>query len=861
MATAAISPGTATSAASTSASSSAPEIYSRRPLSADSITVSPSLDSVLVLSPRSAPPDALTSMANTGDVTSNSNGPDPDPQIIEALRSKDRIYVLKLGEMMEGLITERRLRIDLNPTTSYQRMLVYRCSTYYKLSPETDGSSKNIFVYYRAESKIPARRISELVPPEESAQPAFKIMRRGIHDGARGRHTSQTGSIGGEDADLSDVEPSETGSVGGRSNATAGSKKFMTLEEREAAYNEARSRIFMGFEEKEKDMSANSSTFSLNSGSASTSGGCGGSISDLDDSASSVPTESEWSGPVTREQWDGRRSGGSSSRSRTSYNNGSGSSRNSRATSPSFTYASLYEPPVDLSQYVPQPPPGYIAHYIYPYSNGPGQPAGAPYLAPYSYYMPYGYPHPAAIPPHPDSAATAVTDGLYPPPQQMPPHGSYVNPYMWAHSSPGQPPQHPPHMQQSTTNMPSAAPVSSVSPHPSPSHPQNFPTYAPHYNPYPMHGYPSSSSFQQGMASSSMTPSPHIQGQPLYMPEYASPLPMGHSTGNGMENAGNHSRASSRSSGHGSKRGVPRRTPWSYGPGAGSGGYTYNLTGLGGGIGGTEVVGPRLSSRRISSSSGSTGTRTPGDEASSTASSSTNSSSSRQTFTSTSSKHPLPARPDWAVGLKPQPILHQPRHHDHITPNSRTMSPRIGGQAHLGPPHQAQPVLHSNDFPPLSSAPERRTPVIGGAWTNTSSMRSILSPGPQGTMNPQGTALVHYPNMNTNVNANMTANQSPPGLGANGLAQVEEQESGFERPPPRGSAELFNPKGGNRSVHERTSKADARELVRVGSKPRAEGILADRLDAMTLDGLPQALNKDGGAPAVAEVGTVNVGCS
>jgi hypothetical protein len=31
-----------------------------------------------------------------------------DPQILEALKNKDRIYVLKLGELMEGLIGDRR---------------------------------------------------------------------------------------------------------------------------------------------------------------------------------------------------------------------------------------------------------------------------------------------------------------------------------------------------------------------------------------------------------------------------------------------------------------------------------------------------------------------------------------------------------------------------------------------------------------------------------------------------------------------------------------------------------------------------------------------------------------------------------
>ena len=43
--------------------------------------------------------DADNTMAQT---------PDVDPQILEALKSKDRIYVLKLGEIFEALIKERR---------------------------------------------------------------------------------------------------------------------------------------------------------------------------------------------------------------------------------------------------------------------------------------------------------------------------------------------------------------------------------------------------------------------------------------------------------------------------------------------------------------------------------------------------------------------------------------------------------------------------------------------------------------------------------------------------------------------------------------------------------------------------------
>ena len=186
------------------------------------------------------------------------------------------------------------------------------------------------------------RRISELVPLEESAQPAFKIMRRTPAD-RRVRQNSQPGSVAGEDGDVSDAEPSEAGSSGGRSNA-AGSKRHLTIEEREAAYNEARSRIFMDFEEKDKnkDASANSSTFSLASGSGSASRSAG----EPDDSASSAATESEWSGPVNREKREGRRGGsaGSSNRSHRSYHaSGSNSSRHSRAASPS-SYATLFDP-------------------------------------------------------------------------------------------------------------------------------------------------------------------------------------------------------------------------------------------------------------------------------------------------------------------------------------------------------------------------------------------------------------------------------------------------------------------------------------------------------------------------------------
>ncbi|EIM86768.1 uncharacterized protein STEHIDRAFT_28133, partial [Stereum hirsutum FP-91666 SS1] len=95
---------------------------------------------------------------------------------------------------------------------------VHRCCTYYKVAPEPDPSTKALIIITTIDSKIPSRRLADLVPPEATKQPAFKIMRRTPHDRMRSKPQSRSGSVNGEDNDLSDVEPSETGSAGGRSH-------------------------------------------------------------------------------------------------------------------------------------------------------------------------------------------------------------------------------------------------------------------------------------------------------------------------------------------------------------------------------------------------------------------------------------------------------------------------------------------------------------------------------------------------------------------------------------------------------------------------------------------------------------------
>lgn len=772
-----------------------------------------------------------------------------DPQILEALKNKDRIYVLKLGELMEGLINDRsRTRIDLTPATSYQRLLVHRCSAYYRLSPESDPVTKSISVVTTLESRIPARRLCELVPAESSAQPAFQIMRRSGQERRSNRSQSQAGSVTGEDADFSDVEPSEAGSLGGRSNATGGStKKRMTIEEREAAYNEARSRIFMDFEEKEKDkgkeLAASSSSASLASGSASasTSAAGGSSLGDLDDSTSPT-TESEWSGPsgpTSRDNKDVQRISGNdtsaSSRSLRSsappFNaNGQGSSRNSRAPSPAFTYANIYEPPpgpaFDLPQHPTQPGYHHPSQYHYPYMHSGQLPN--PYIPLYPYYPQYNpYQHPPPPQPQGVSDSTSSSNGdIY----SAPPHSGYGPPYGWSpYLHP--PLQSPPHMQQPLPQPqlppqqphPNANHVVPPPPAPGPPYQQYMPPS--HAYTYPIPGYYPPQHMEP--------PASHIGVQPMYdvprsMNGTIMPAPLHNNSTSAMgrndiSNPSNHGRSPSKnpsSGGGGKARGVPpTRSPWSYGPGVSQNGHTPSVGG--------DAFGPRLNSARRQSGNSSTNSRSSiNDDVSSTASSSTSSSSQRTyTSTSTSSQHPLPPRPDWAVGLKPQPTLHstQGRHHDHSLSNSRTMSPPRslnGAPSHSSVSRQTssqQPVtLQSADFPPLISlppGPEKRTPVAGGAWGN--SPRSIHLPSPGQLISPAN-ALVHH------SNHSMGNNNGPE-------SRLEESDRTFERPPPK-SAELYNPKLLRRPTGGKVNGEKEKE------RPRGDAVAgAIQVDSMSLD--------------------------
>ncbi|KAF9269169.1 hypothetical protein L218DRAFT_891249 [Marasmius fiardii PR-910] len=805
-----------------------------------------------------SPPPSITDAARSSSPTMSLNGsqfqngepltqpnqiPDVDPQILEALRSKDRLYVLKLGEVMEGLINDRnRQRVELTPSTSYQRMLVHRCSAYYRLTPDSDQITKMIYVSLTSESRIPPKRIADLVPAEPTTQPAFKIMRRTQQERKTKAHSS-TSSVTGEEADLSDVEPSEAGSMGGRSSATGGSsKKRMTIEEREAAYKEARSRIFNDYDERgSRDLSASSSSLSLSTSNS------GGSVGDVDDSSSSLATESERSGPSFTRRSANVSNPTSSRPNRGGFtSNGSGSSRNSRAASPSFTYASLYEPAVSPGPPYDPSASGYPpASYMYHYQQPPN--------AHYPHYPYYPYPYSHIPPPSQNTPEGSTPSEMYP--SHPPPPVVYGPPYIWP-PPPNQAPMHTvsPVQHQNASNGQIPGSQAPSQPHPQSAQSQQHYYMPPPHGYYPMPGY--------------YTP----PGQPMHhppppgAPQFFDDTRIMNSSvpGNGNNNlyVGGED-LSQRGGGHGAgfnhrgrggghisakTRGVsgPARSAWSYGPGIGIGGIpvasgnSSSASSVNG-----EAVGPRFNSsmrRTSNTSAGSSGqyrSSSNGDEAASQTSST--SSSSRHTFKSTtSSQHPLPARPDWAVGLKPDPNLSHngSRNLSPISPprslNGGSNSPRI-----RGPQDQiALPILQANDFPPLTSMSEKRTsvPAAGGAWTNPAS-RSLLMTPPTG----QGNVIVHHaaqaPALQMGQGPNVHHNHAIP--------RPEENE-GFERPPPKATG-LYDPNAGGKRGRPNNSMQIGQGMER-GSFP-LETDIAEQLGSMSMSSDPRHQRSSSYPPA------------
>lgn len=835
---------------------------------------------------------------------------DVDASIVQALKSsKDRLYVLKLGETMENLISQGTLyaKVELQPASSYQRLLVHRCATFYHLTLESMPNS-TLSVIVNPDSRIPSKRIAELVPAEETKLPAFQIMRRVDRPKTVSRATSVDGNLTDDGED--------TRSQG------SGSKKrqHRTIEEREAEYNKARSRIFMDFEEKDASVSSSGAISSAASAVSFTGGSTG--MSSVDgDGASTAPTESEYSGPTGR----GKESWYTGTYNRGKSNNGQAApSAALRSNSVPLSNANMAPTPTGAGHYTQEPanlPEGQPSHL--PLAPAPAPAAFAPFPQPiYPYYVPLYYPMPYAQQVPPPGQQTGA--GQAPTDQQPPPAQSgYIPPqpypgYVWMPAPPPgfipiQPPgmmapAPPPPPQQEGTHRPPSRPSSQASQQshssfdsrpamrpqgpPQPAVPQQFgghaPTYPGHTPQQPPHQNLHPISPNQRPGSLIQTPPkgpPH--GNRNDMPNYNQPQqPWVQPPPNTMPLAGRGPNVSysgpgrptppmTGSTGHpiSTPKRNAARTAWgnnSFGPGVS---YSEKVpqTGPIGPAGGILRAPDGLNIRVLptithdaqsiaSSSSGgslrkrgatSSGVKSSGDEASSVTSSS--SSSSKRTFTSTASsqpQHPLPERPDWAIGARPQPG------------GLRGKGPPGGIARHILQPsttssHTPSPIALSSNLSSSSSSMSggdtmaKEFPPLGGDLRAVSSGSTNLRASPKSVWNngqssparaPGGVGVASLPTR-------------PTGLG-DGEVRFEESNPKFDRPPPKSGAALYNPRattpsrsksrdGQAGSLTELTSQLESTSL---GDNPKPHGSFAGSKESLPLEsGSSGAATTDAGS--------------
>lgn len=181
--------------------------------------------------------------------------PTIDLALVEAMRvPRDKAFVVRHEKDMEDKIRDDSIsEWELPLMNSYQRLLVHRIADHFQLSHSIDQGTKQVTLTKQDHTRIPPASISTLAESERLSEPAafppllsslsgqstpsgsgtpgpsvgFRIMRREAGASGSRSDSSRNGT----------ATPEEGGSM-------RKDRRNMTIEEREAAYREARQRIF-----------------------------------------------------------------------------------------------------------------------------------------------------------------------------------------------------------------------------------------------------------------------------------------------------------------------------------------------------------------------------------------------------------------------------------------------------------------------------------------------------------------------------------------------------------------------------------------------------------------------------------------
>ncbi|KAI8817529.1 uncharacterized protein EV422DRAFT_216724 [Fimicolochytrium jonesii] len=229
----------------TATADAAPVILKRpvelSPSSEEPIVVNDDLSTPFDGSVKSASPTPSEG-SNAEEVVTADNEWGLDSILLTAVQSsKDRLFVLRTEkECADFIHDESQTTLEFPHMNSYQRLLTHRIAVHFKLEHVSDASRRGVVLYKGSGTAIPELNLSDIpvndavVAPTQTA--SFKIMKRHHnHHGRSSRHSSTDS---------------------GSENGIGGGPK--TLEEREAAYQAARARIFQ--DDAGSDASSNSRT-------------------------------------------------------------------------------------------------------------------------------------------------------------------------------------------------------------------------------------------------------------------------------------------------------------------------------------------------------------------------------------------------------------------------------------------------------------------------------------------------------------------------------------------------------------------------------------------------------------------------
>lgn len=159
-----------------------------------------------------------------------------DEVLIDALRiPRDRIFVLLQEKDMEDKIRSgQEQNWELPLMNSYQRLLVHRIADHFRLSHSIDAITKAVTLTRQVDTEIPEASLSTLAMAdmERLSEPAYAISRDSSAAGFKIMRREGAGRSDSPRNGLSDGK------------SLGKDRRNMTIEEREAAYKEARSRIF-----------------------------------------------------------------------------------------------------------------------------------------------------------------------------------------------------------------------------------------------------------------------------------------------------------------------------------------------------------------------------------------------------------------------------------------------------------------------------------------------------------------------------------------------------------------------------------------------------------------------------------------